>query len=125
MGGVACSGDYLIAGLSKCASCRGTISVRYPIVEAVTGALFAFCAWRFGITLTAGFWMVFCAILICQFLIDLDTQLLPDTLTYVLLWLGLAGSALKVDVRTDLNLAHNEWLLYLLAQPRESPAGSR
>ncbi len=80
----------------KCASCHGPISVRYPIVEAVTGALFAFCAWRFGITMAAGFWMVFCGILLCQFLIDLDTQLLPDTLTYILLWLGLAGSALKV-----------------------------
>ena len=80
----------------KCASCGGGISVRYPLVEAVTGALFAFCAWRFGVTLQAAFWMAFCAILICQFLIDLDTQLLPDALTYILLWLGLIAAALKL-----------------------------
>ena len=30
----------------------------------------------------------------CQFLIDLDTQLLPDSLNYLLLWLGLIGAAL-------------------------------
>jgi leader peptidase (prepilin peptidase)/N-methyltransferase len=80
----------------RCATCKARISARYPIVEAVTGGLFAFCAWRFGVTLQAAFWMAFCAILVCQFLIDLDTQLLPDVLTYILLWLGLIGAALKL-----------------------------
>jgi leader peptidase (prepilin peptidase)/N-methyltransferase len=80
----------------KCAACGNPISPRYPVVEAVTGALFAFCAWKFGVSLQAAFWMAFCAILLCQFLIDLDTQILPDTLTYILLWLGLAGAALKL-----------------------------
>ena len=80
----------------KCASCAARISVRYPLVEIVTAAFFSFCTWRFGASLQAAFWMAFCAILICQFLIDLDTQLLPDTLTYPLLWLGLIAAALKV-----------------------------
>lgn len=80
----------------RCATCNAGISPRYPVVEAVTGALFAFCVWRFGVSLQAAFWMAFCALLVCQFLIDLDTQLLPDTLTYLLLWLGLIGAALKV-----------------------------
>jgi leader peptidase (prepilin peptidase) / N-methyltransferase len=80
----------------KCASCGEPISVRYPIVEAVTAGLFAFCVWRFGASLQAGFWIAFSCILVCQFLIDLDTQLLPDSLNYVLLWLGLAAAALKV-----------------------------
>jgi leader peptidase (prepilin peptidase) / N-methyltransferase len=80
----------------RCATCKSPISARYPVVEAVTGALFAFCVWKFGVSLQAAFWIAFCALLVCQFLIDLDTQLLPDVLTYILLWLGLAGSALKV-----------------------------
>jgi leader peptidase (prepilin peptidase) / N-methyltransferase len=80
----------------KCASCAKPISVRYPLVEAVTAGLFAFCVWRFGISLPAAFWIAFSCILVCQFLIDLDTQLLPDSLNYVLLWLGLVAAALKV-----------------------------
>jgi leader peptidase (prepilin peptidase) / N-methyltransferase len=80
----------------KCASCRGPISARYPLVEAVTAALFAFSVWRFGVSVEAAFWIAFSCILVCQFLIDLDTQLLPDSLNYVLLWLGLVAAALKV-----------------------------
>jgi len=77
----------------RCASCKTPISLRYPIVELVTGALFALCAWRYGVTLTGALWAAFAALLICQFLIDLDTQYLPDSLNYMLLWLGLIGAA--------------------------------
>ena len=77
----------------RCASCKTPISLRYPVVELVTGALFALCAWRFGLTLTGALWAAFAALLICQFLIDLDTQYLPDSLNYILLWLGLIGAA--------------------------------
>lgn len=78
----------------RCSQCKTSISVRYPIVELVTGALFAMCAYRFGVTFTGALWAAFAALLICQFLIDLDTQLLPDSLNYILLWLGLLGAAL-------------------------------
>lgn len=78
----------------RCAACGARISLRYPLVELVTAALFALCAWRFGITPAGALWAAFAALLMCQFLIDFDTQLLPDTLNYVLLWLGLIGAAL-------------------------------
>ena len=78
----------------RCASCKTSISPRYPLVEAVTGALFALCGWRFGLTPTGALWTAFAAFLICQFLIDFDTQLLPDPLNYMLLWLGLIGAAM-------------------------------
>ncbi|WP_304307513.1 A24 family peptidase [Pseudacidovorax intermedius] len=77
----------------RCSACKTPIGLRYPAVELVTGALFALCAWRFGMTPVAALWAAFCAILVCQFVIDLDTQLLPDSLNYLLLWLGLAGAA--------------------------------
>ncbi|MDP9990270.1 leader peptidase (prepilin peptidase)/N-methyltransferase [Variovorax boronicumulans] len=78
----------------RCASCKTSISPRYPLVELVTGALFALCGWRFGITPTGALWAAFAALLICQFLIDFDTQFLPDSLNYTLLWLGLIGAAM-------------------------------
>jgi leader peptidase (prepilin peptidase)/N-methyltransferase len=66
----------------RCASCKTSISPRYPLVELVTGALFALCGWRFGLTPTGALWAAFAALLICQFLIDFDTQFLPDSLNY-------------------------------------------
>ncbi|MGJ7500916.1 prepilin peptidase [Variovorax sp. ZT5P49] len=78
----------------RCSSCKTSISPRYPLVELVTGALFALCAWRFGITPAGVLWAAFGALLICQFLIDFDTQFLPDSLNYPLLWLGLIGAAM-------------------------------
>jgi leader peptidase (prepilin peptidase)/N-methyltransferase len=90
----------------KCAACGAAIGIRYPAVELLTGALFAFCAWRFGLGVAAAFWAFYCAILVCQFFIDLDTQILPDTLNYVLLWGGLLGAALQV---TNVPLASAVW----------------
>lgn len=78
---------------ARCSACGTSIGWRYPAVELVTGALFALCAWRFGLTVTGAAWAAFCALLVCQFMIDLDTQLLPDSLNYLLLWLGLIASA--------------------------------
>jgi leader peptidase (prepilin peptidase) / N-methyltransferase len=77
----------------RCSACKTRISARYPVVELVTGAFFALCAWRFGLTLPALAWAAFAALLICLFLIDFDTQILPDDLNYLLLWLGLLVSA--------------------------------
>ena len=78
----------------RCAACGTGISLRYPLVEAFTGGLFALCAWRWGITPVAALWAAFGCLLVCQFLIDLDTQYLPDGINYLLLWGGLAGAAL-------------------------------
>lgn len=78
----------------RCSACKARISVRYPVVELVTAAFFATCAARWGLTLQAAAWAGFAALLICLFLIDMDTQLLPDDLNYSLLWLGLVASAL-------------------------------
>ncbi len=68
------------------------ISVQYPLVELLTGLLTVLCAWRFGFG-----WQGFGACLLTCFLvaasgIDLRTQLLPDSLTLPLMWLGLIAS---------------------------------
>lgn len=73
----------------KCASCKATISARYPIVELLTGALSAFLIWRFGAGLAGLATLLFAYLLIAMAFIDADTQLLPDDLTLPLLWTGL------------------------------------
>ncbi len=78
----------------KCSACKTPISVRYPIVEAVTGALFALAAWKFGAHPVTLAWCFALALLISMALIDLDTKYLPDDLTYPLLWGGLIAAAL-------------------------------
>jgi leader peptidase (prepilin peptidase) / N-methyltransferase len=76
----------------KCSACGTKISARYPIVEALTGLLFAAAAWKFGATLTSVYALIFLACLIVLTGIDLDTQLLPDHFTLPLLWLGLIAN---------------------------------
>jgi leader peptidase (prepilin peptidase)/N-methyltransferase len=78
----------------KCSQCGTRISLRYPLVELVTAGFFALCGWRWGLTAQATAWAAFAALLICLFLIDMDTQILPDDLNYSLLWVGLLASAL-------------------------------
>jgi leader peptidase (prepilin peptidase)/N-methyltransferase len=73
----------------RCASCKSPISIRYPIVEAISGILSAYIGWRFGLTLVMAGALIFAWALIALTAIDIDTQLLPDDITLPLLWLGL------------------------------------
>ena len=79
----------------KCSSCSTPISLRYPLVELATGALFFLCVWRWGITPTGLAWSGFSAALLTLALIDWDTTLLPDDITLPLLWTGLVAAALQ------------------------------
>ena len=73
----------------KCSACRAPISPRYPIVEAISGALCAFAAAHFGFTwATAGALLLIWSLIALTF-IDFDTQYLPDAITLPLIWLGL------------------------------------
>lgn len=73
----------------RCGGCGQKIGIRYPLVEAITGLLFGFVAWRFGPTLATAGALTFVAAMIALTCIDFDTQLLPDDITLPLLWLGL------------------------------------
>jgi len=92
----------------RCAACKAKISIRYPMVELITGVLSGWVAWHFGFGAPAA-----CALLITWTLIalagiDIDHQLLPDNITLPLMWAGLlaavvigpvAGSPLPVSAR--------------------------
>jgi leader peptidase (prepilin peptidase)/N-methyltransferase len=73
----------------KCSKCKTPISARYPVIEALTGALSAVLVWQFGSGWTGLATLLFAYLLIAMTFIDADTKLLPDDLTYPLLWAGL------------------------------------
>jgi len=73
----------------KCSACRAPISARYPAIEALSGVLAAALVWQFGSGWLGIATLFFAFSLIAMTFIDLDTQLLPDDLTYPLLWVGL------------------------------------
>lgn len=43
--------SYLVLA-GQCSSCKTRISMRYPLVEATTGLMFAYCIWQFGVTVS-------------------------------------------------------------------------
>lgn len=73
----------------KCSGCKTAISMRYPLIEALTGILIGLVSWKFGYSSITLFAWIFTFALIALTFIDFDTQLLPDDITLPLLWLGL------------------------------------
>ena len=78
----------------KCSSCGTRISMRYPLIELTTAALFAACAQHFGNQPTTLLWCGFMAALVAASAIDWDTTILPDDITLPLLWAGLVIAGL-------------------------------
>ncbi|MEH2063049.1 MAG: prepilin peptidase [Nostoc sp.] len=65
----------------RCRYCKSKISVRYPVVEGLTGIIFLLIFLVFQVSiLTIGYW-AFCSWLLALSLIDLDTMTLPNALT--------------------------------------------
>lgn len=73
----------------KCRGCGTKISLRYPLVELITGLLSAWCMHYFGFGIAAVAAIFFSFALIALSAIDIDTQLLPDDITLPFLWLGI------------------------------------
>jgi len=73
----------------RCSGCGAPISVRYPLVELLTAALSAAVAWKWGASIETAGALLLAWTLVALAFIDLDTTLLPDSLTLPLVWLGL------------------------------------
>ena len=84
-----------VALRGACSRCKTGISLRYPLVEIATSALFFMCTWQYGATPTTAVWCIYSATLVALALIDWDTTLLPDNPNMPLLWLGLVAAAMK------------------------------
>ncbi|WP_266159666.1 prepilin peptidase [Dyella silvatica] len=82
----------------RCRYCKTPISIQYPLVELLSGLLSAAMVWKFGFGWPALAGLTFTWTLIALAGIDFRTQLLPDQLTYPLLWLGLLLSLLPLFV---------------------------
>ena len=80
--------SYLALG-GKCTACKAPISARYPVVEALTALLWVLCGLQFGVSNALAGAMLLTAVLVVLTAIDLHDQLLPDSLTLPLVWIGL------------------------------------
>lgn len=73
----------------KCANCKHPISRRYPLIELFTAVLTALVAWRFGFGVEAAAGILLTWTLIAISMIDIDHQIIPDSMSLPLLWIGL------------------------------------
>jgi leader peptidase (prepilin peptidase) / N-methyltransferase len=83
--------SYLMLG-GRCRHCRKRISIRYPLIEALTGAVSGLIYLKFGLGVEWVVYFLFCAALIALAFIDADHRILPDVITLNGLWIGLAIS---------------------------------
>lgn len=90
--------SYLVLR-GKCGWCSAPISMRYPMVEVLTAAVWLICLFAFGDLASAQqaplkplLWAVIASMFIAMVFIDAETMLLPDQLTIGVLWLGLLAA---------------------------------
>ncbi len=76
----------------RCWFCREPISLRYPLVELLTGLLFAAAAMSFGLTPELAKALILIFLLVPITFIDLEFQIIPDSFSLTGIVIGLAGS---------------------------------
>jgi leader peptidase (prepilin peptidase)/N-methyltransferase len=87
----------------RCRTCRSTISVRYPIVEMITGAMFLAGYLAFGLTPLLPVRLLFACAMVVLFAIDLEHQILPNEITLPGIVIGFVCSVfLHPGVRSSL-----------------------
>ncbi|MDO8826473.1 A24 family peptidase [Methylophaga sp.] len=94
--------SYLVLR-GRCKQCQAPISKRYPLIELFTAVLSAIVAWYFGFGAAVCGALLLTWALVALTFIDADHQLLPDSITLPLLWLGLIFNLF--EVYTDINSA--------------------
>ena len=107
--------SYLTLG-GRCANCGTPISPRYPIVEFVSGLLAAFVAFHFGFGAEGLMAIVLTLTLVPITMIDIDHQLIPDSIVLPLMWVGLIMSLFHpLDGATTLFLSPRDAILGAVA----------
>jgi leader peptidase (prepilin peptidase) / N-methyltransferase len=124
----------------KCRYCRNPISVRYPIIETISGLAYFGIAWKVGLleqpVLVVGLWFMFTCFLAAS-AIDFETFELPDELTIPVIAVGLLVAAIIGTFNSALEggligaglissiIAFGSWVLRRLREPRhpEYPIG--
>lgn len=65
----------------RCKFCKVPISIRYPMIEALTGFFAVAVYMRFGLGLTSLYWFLFISVLITISFVDIDHQIIPDVIS--------------------------------------------
>ena len=65
----------------KCRFCREPISLRYPVIELLTGLFALITFLKYGLSLEALIYFVFIAALLVITFIDIDHQIIPDLIS--------------------------------------------
>ena len=89
--------SYLFLG-GKRRKCGNSISIRYPVVEFLTGLLFLALFLKFGLSVDYFIYLVFCAALLVVTFIDLDHQIIPDMITLPGIIAGLILSLFLTEI---------------------------
>ena len=87
--------SYLFLG-GKCRTCKTAISIRYPLVEMLTGLLFLVTVMKFGVSLEALKYLLVIALLLPVALIDYDHTIIPDRLNVGIFLTALSFLLLEV-----------------------------
>lgn len=78
----------------KCAFCKKTISIRYPMVELSNALFYVYFYMTFGLTNNFIIFSILSSVLLTIIFIDYDHQIIPDSITIPGMVLGLAVSFL-------------------------------
>lgn len=92
----------------QCRECSKTISIRYPVIEAVSGILSLLLAMKFGFGACYFIYLFFFGLLIVASFIDLEIYILPDIIT-------LPGAVLAFGASFFLPISWQDSLLGALA----------
>ncbi len=76
----------------KCRTCKAPLSIRHPLIEALTAAMFGGAMWHYGPSIQLLAQLVFGCALIVLFAIDLEHHLLPNVITLPGIVVGFAFS---------------------------------
>lgn len=91
----------------RCRDCKAAISIRYPLIELLTGVLSGWIAWYFGASFEAMLLILLTWGLIAMSMIDIDHQLLPDSLVLPLLWVGILANS--YDLFPEISISSAIW----------------
>ena len=116
----------------RCSHCHAQISLQYPVVELLLSVLTASVVYRFGLTITAAGFFLFCAALIVIIWIDFHHQIIPDVISLPGIGIGLVFSFFStfiswqdslIGLLAGGGLLYSIALIYLLLRKQEGMGG--
>ena len=83
--------SYVVLG-GRCRRCNKKISMRYPFIEALSGAVAVLLYYKFGLSVEWAIFFTFSTALMALAFIDLEHRILPDPITLNGVWIGIVAS---------------------------------